>query len=497
MALPGTSLTILDGGLGVSSPATSVPHVVGPSESGTADTPTTISNQRQLKETFGTHGQGVDMAGYILDHAGGPIVFTKTQTSVAATYDGATTVAVTGPGGTDDNIDFTIATSAPLNDFDVVITMASAGARGTATFTYSLDGGRTTSPALTTGADVALGDSGVHAEFQAGSTNPYVAGTTYTVAARAAMYNTTDLSAAHTAIRLSQLDWDFFAYAGQGSTAGAGATLVAAVQTEMAAYATSIDKYFRAVISGGEDSAADALTAYSAVTADRVSIAHGEFRTSPVFGVTGRGLPYLPLSYFVAMRAAGNLMSTDLAKTAGAPSVGAMPGVNAADLTHNEFTQNAGLDNVKVSTSRTYSNLTGPFLTNAWLKSGVGSDFRYWQHGRMMDEACKVVSEQLSLMIASEFPVKADGTGQLRESSARDIEQRVQRALDNVIGSNIRGVGPSSIGGTIGHVSDQAFVVDRTTNFLSTETIVGTLAIVPKGYAKTLQSTISYKLSTT
>jgi hypothetical protein len=129
------------------------------------------------------------------------------------------------------------------------------------------------------------------------------------------------------------------------------------------------------------------------------------------------------------------------------------------------------------------------------LKSGVGSDFEFWQHRRIMDLACRIVSEQHSLLISSSVITKVDGTGSLAEFSAQAIEKRVQRALDNLIGSATRGVGPVTIDGTTGHVTDIRYQVDRTNNVLSTKTLIATVSIVPRGYLKFLEATLSYKLS--
>ena len=150
MALPGVTNTILDGGLGVTTPATSRPHVVGPCASGPLNTPTLISNQRQLKDTFGTLGPLVDCVGYILDNAGGPVLVTRTADSVAATYDGGTsaTIVASSGGGTDNELNVIVATSEPKVDADVVVTITQGGARGAMKFTYSLDGGASTSMPL-------------------------------------------------------------------------------------------------------------------------------------------------------------------------------------------------------------------------------------------------------------------------------------------------------------------------------------------------------------
>lgn len=494
MALPGITNTILDGGLGVTSPASSRPHVIGACDTGPLNTPTLISNQRQLKETFGTHGPLVDCVGYILDNAGGPVVVTRTADSVAATYDGGTTseVAASSGGGTDNAINVIVATSAPKLDADVVVEIQTGGARSAMTFTYSLDGGETQSVEIAGATTVALGDTGITLEFDAGTVNPYTAGTTYSFEARAAMYDSTDLGTAFDAIELSNLTFDFLVFAGRAATASAAATLFSTIATQMTAFQNA-DRYYRAIMSAGEDTAANALSAFSALVSNRIAVVHGQFRSAPVFGVPGRAIPFLPGSYAAAMRAAGNVMSTDLAQTFGADSVGALPG--ATEIDHNEYTENAGLDDAKIGTLRTYANLVGFYLTNVWLKSAAGSDFEFWQHGRMMDEACKVVSARHSELISSNVVVKADGTGSLVEFAALAIEKKVQRSLDAVIGSALRGIGPTTVDGSTGHVSDQRYQVDRTNNVLSTKELIATVSLVPRGYLKRLTTTLSYKLA--
>jgi hypothetical protein len=494
MALPGITNTILDGGLGVTTPATSRPHVVGPCASGPLNTPTLISNQRQLKETFGIHGPLVDTVGFILDNAGGPVLVTRTADSVAATYDGGTAAAVVGSvgGGTDNELNVVVATSEPKIDADVVVTIVTGGARSAMKFTYSLDGGVSTSPVIAGATTVALADTGITLEFEAGTVNPYVAGAVYDFAARAAMYDSTDLGAAFDAIELSLLTADYFVFAGQAATAAAGATLFSTIATQMNAFVGQ-DRYYGAIMACGYGSASAALTAFSALTSNRMAVLHGTMQVAPPFGVVGRGSIALPLAGVAGMRAAGNVMSTDLAQTFGADSVGAI--VGALSISHNEYTQNAGLDDAKIGTARTYANLPGFFLTNVWLKSAPGSDFEFWQHRRMMDEACKEVSARHTELISSNVVVKADGTGSLTEAAAQAIEKKVQRGLDNRIGSALRGIGPTTVDGSTGHVSDQKYQVDRTNNVLSTKTLIATVSLVPRGYLKQLQTTLSYKLA--
>jgi uncharacterized protein DUF2586 len=495
MALPGSVINILDGGLGVTTPASSRPHVMGVFESGVLNTPTLISNQRQLKDNFGIHGPGNDVVGYILDIAGGPVVVTRVSPSVAATYGAANVPSSLTPvvGATGNSITFTVATSAPKNSFQIVINIITGGLLAVTTFQYSLDGGFTFSPTTQAAASVPLGTSGVTAEFASGSTGAYVAGATYANTSFAPHYASSDLTTAFVGVDASTIAFDFFVFAGEAATASAAGTLFSAIATKMTAYRTSLDRYYRAIMGAGEGIASLALTTFNALTSERIAVLYGKFRTAPSFSVVGRGLPLMPALNAAAMRATANVMSTDLAQTSGSDKVGALPGASAP--TADEYRNNQGLDDKKIGTLRTAANDVGVFITNVWLKSADGSDFQYWQHGRIMDEACKTVSQQHWQLTSSSVVTKADGTGQIAEFSAQSVEKKVQRALDNRIGSGLRGIGPTAVDGTTGHVSDQRYQVDRTNNVLSTNQLIATVAIVPRGYLKTLTATISYKLS--
>ncbi len=497
MALPGNTLNILDGGLGITSPATSRAHVVGTFESGTANVPTLIGSQRQLKDTFGTNGPGNDTVGRILDLSGGPVLVTRTTSSTAATYGQASMVSSVSPGA-NNAIGTLVVTSAPKNDFAIVVNIIVAGVAGIlagTTFQYSLDGGKTFSPTIAAAASVALGSSGVTLEFGTGVTNIYTAGATYTGTSKAAHYSAADITTALNAVDVSVIPFDFFVFAGEAATAAAAVTIAATITARLASYATPAkDKYFRAIMGAGEGTPASVVTAWSAVTDVRLAVTQGKARAPVSFNAVGRSLPHLPTLIFAAERASGNVMSTDLAQTAGAASVGPLSG--ASEPSQNEFLAPAGLDDIRIGTLRTWPNgLNGVFLTNVWLKGNPGTDFEFWQHGRMMDETCKVVSSVAAQLSSSNAVCKADGTGQLLEFSARQIEAKFQRAIDNAIGSAIRGVGPTTIDGSTGHLSDVKAQVDRTNNVLTTKTLIVTVSLVPRPYFKQVTVTLSYRLA--
>lgn len=500
MTLPGVQNTVLDNGLGVSSPATSIPHIIGVFESGPVNTPTLIGNQRVLKDTFGIWGPGNDEAGFILGLAGGPVVCTRVTSNVAASYTATnlTTISVVASvgGGADNAAAFVIATSAPKNDFDVKLTVTVGGARTAMKFTYTLDGGLTTSPELAGAATVPLGTSGVTAEFGVGTVAPYVAGATYTVQANSPSFDVTNMNLAYAAAKLSLLNWDFFLLAGDPITSAAGALLAAGVQTQMDSFVTGFDKYFRTYMNmGREVTPATALAAWSAAVGVRYGDGFGNFTVPAPFAQPGRGFSKMPMCNFVGLRAAGNVISTDLAQVSGADSVGAIPGCVA--ISQNEYLAESGLDAAKHGTLRTYANKPGFFLTNAWLHAAPGSDFEFWQHGRLMDQACRIISAFHTDQISKSFEVKGDGTGSLTEAAAQSLEKAAQRLLDSAIGSSLRGIGPTRIDGKIGHVSDVAYQVDRTNNVITTKTIIATVSMIPLGYGKRFVTTLSFKLQVT
>lgn len=497
MVLPGVSQIVSDGGLGVTTPATSTAHYVGVCESGALNTPTIVANQTQLAAIFGRQGELVQAAGEALGFAGGPIVVTRTDSTVAATYDGGATdnmLSDLSPGA-DNEINLAVATSAPKATFEIVVGIIVGGALAVTTFQYSLDGGQTFSPTISAGASVVLGDSGVTLEFEVGTVAPYVAGAAYTSTTKPAIYNTTNLATAFTAINLSSIDFDFYVFAGEQDTAALAVGVFSAVQTQLGGDEATRDRYFRAIVGAGDEAAATAKTAFDAVEGIRVTPVYGARRKTPAFSAVGYGKPLLPALNRAGSLAAANVISTALNKTSGASSIGADPGVASSSLSHNEDTQNAGLHDSKIGSMRTYSQLAGAFLTSAPLKSGLGSDFSDWRYGRIMDQACRVVSQQHILILNSAVAVKTDGSGQLTEAAALKIEKRVQRALDNVLGSSDRNVGPRNIEGEVGHVTNTVYQADRTTNILSTKTYVATVVIVPFGYLEQITTTLAFSLA--
>lgn len=210
MALPGQTITLRDGGLGLAVANPTKFLFVGPSSSGTANQITTHSRSQAVRSALG-EGLVVEAACRALDVAGGSVDVLKTAASVAAANTDITKVGGhTGPT-------VTVAGNAVL-PFDVVLTVRAGGTLGAGTFDYSLDGGKTRSEILTIpgGGSYAIPNTGLTLTFPAGT---YNAGDQYTFATTPAMYNATDLTNAWAAVLKSSSEWPIIVFCGQAADA--------------------------------------------------------------------------------------------------------------------------------------------------------------------------------------------------------------------------------------------------------------------------------------
>ncbi len=147
-----------------------------------------------------------------------------------------------------------------------------------------------------------------------------------------------------------------------------------------------------------------------------------------------------------------------------------------------------GLDDARFSTLRTWVRRPGIFVGNAKLFSAPGSDFKYFQHGRLMDEACNtayygLVNQASDNFLVDPTPATDPVTGvkyfRIAEEAARSIEAEILELLTDAL------VRP-------GHVSAVFFTISRTDAILTTETLTSTTGILPFGYAKFLTNTLSF-----
>ena len=564
MALPGVTVTVRDGGLGIVPPGTAGQFVkVGPSPIGVINTVYSAADNSSLTKQLGNGGPIVEAGGLALavggqgpvrpngllfvpvnpstygtasavTHvgsgagtltvaikpsnaflikciAGGSSTTSTWQTSLdggitwGATWTAAATIIVpgvsfttlafgAGTAVTGDVVTVpasntapslqsgsgtlvpTISAACPVDAYSVIVTITVGGALGVATFTYSLDGGNTTSqPILTPG-------SGIYAILdgndpnKSGScatglvltfTSTFVAGDTYSFTTTTASYSGSDLTSAMTAL---QADTRFGSgigvhVVGAASTSANAATLLATLDTLMGTAAGAY-KFDRAMIENPQDTDSSILSAYAASSSLRVGAAAGFHSVTST--INGR-IQNRNAAWSVMARAGCINPAEDPARV----NTGSLPGVTK--IVRDE-SQTPGLDAGRFTTLTTIPGRNGFYVTNGRLMSPPGSDFTYWQYGRVMDLVSFLARQALLNFLNDSIRVNSDGT--IAEKDARRIEQFVSGYILNGLPG--------------GSISSLSVVVSRTNNVLSTQTILPTIRAVPLGYAKFINADVGF-----
>ena len=358
--------------------------------------------------------------------------------------------------------------------FDARIEIIVGGALGTGTFRYSLDtftgdvaSERTYSAVQTipSGGTFAIPNTGITVTFASGT---YVATESYTWTSNCGAANSTDLGNALDALDATALGWRF-AYLVTSNNTGdstAHAVLAAAFQTRLNTMA-SASKYRRGIMASDFDDI-DPTSDYTSLEAKRLLINHGRFRAVSTKPFVGHAFPVAPGATVQAAQAAASLISTDLKRVAS----GSLP--NIERLFVDERVDATGLDDIKISTLRTYQGRSGFYITQGRLKSADGSDFTVWPRGIVMDVACETAHEKHLEFIG--MGVRVNDGGTIDERDALRLEEQVQALLD------ARLLSPRNAEGQDGHVSDVKYSISRTNNVLATSTIEAEVAIKPLGY---------------
>lgn len=478
MPLPGQQFTVDEFGTGVVSPSTSTPLCMGYSSLGTSGHPNTIATYSRIPDLIAGEGQGpaVEDAAYILGNVGGSVRFMPTQTSVAGAA-GSVTPSGGGP--------VVSLAGTPNDDYQGKIRIMAGGALGVGKFAYNLDGASVTDTSrwsevqtIPSGGTFVIPNTGITVTFAAGT---YVLNETYSWTSVAPMWNSTNLGTAFTQIGLlPALEWDFAIGSGMHATAAAGATQFAAMQTQLATLQSTYFRHKGGMVDVGNDTAANVITSLAAQVGVRVLGAFGGFVAPSAKPFPGWSMPTRRSVGAFGYLGARSLISTDLKRVRSGP----IPGCTS--VTHDGYLQDAGLNDIKISTLRTYAGLTGFFPTNGWLKSQAGSDFRYWPHRRIMDTACNYVYSKQAQFIGEGLTVLADGTGRIDPGDADGFETEVNEGLRVLLTQ------PARANGKRGHVVSVTYAIDRTNNVLSTGLIVSQVSVVALAYVDNLQTRFSY-----
>lgn len=478
MPIPNQTITVLDPGLGIVEQSDTVPLYMGCSSSGTVDTMYSFSRKKDAIDTLG-QGPLVEAVCKALDKAGGPVLAMRLAGGVVGAS-GSVTAAPTGTGtGT-----VTVA-NAPFDRYEVIVDIVATGTLGTGTFKYSLDDGRTYSEVITipSGGTFDVPNSNLELTFVPGAGAVfYEAGDRHSFDTTAPYPNATNLGDGFTAVLASLLSFDFIVLVGKPADASAGATIFAALATHLASLESNF-RWVRAMMNAGVDATGDVITGYAASANARVMVCYDDYDVASSKPFSGFGAPKQPLEVAYGARAAAVLISTDLGRFPDGPFLGSL------EISHDERV-NEVLDQHKIATARTYIGFPGFYPTHGRLKSPAGSDFVYWQYGRVMDVACRTVYEAQQPFLNTGVRVNSDGT--INDKDAKKIEEFVSDALKAALSD------PKNAEGTQGHVSRTAeddgfrYSIDRTNNVQTSFTLIGTVAVRPLGYVKFLNTQIGF-----
>jgi hypothetical protein len=473
--IPQQQFTIVDPGLGITEPATSTPLCLGTCASGVVSTLYSFSTQSDAVDTLG-QGPLTETVCQCLSQAGGPVLAMPVTGSVAGAAGAVTNVPVGAGTGT-----VTVA-GTPLDAYEVIVECTATGTVGTGQFRYSLDDGNTYSSSyvIPSGTTFVIPGTGLTITFVVGAGPVFwQTGDVSWFDCTAPQFAAADLTAAITAIRATTATFDFLVLSGTYATAAAAVTVFGALETGMDNLEGDY-RFIRAMMDAGTGTAAAAATAWSAVSHNRISVGFGTCDISTAKPLAGWGAPSRPIVDAMAATAAKSLISTDLGRVAS----GSLTGVTA--ISHDEYLSET-LDAERLTTTRTWIGRPGFYFTNVRIKSDPGSDYLYWQFGRVMDVASATTYLAQQLFISIGVRTNSDGT--IDERDAQRLETRVMEPLRNQLTQ------PSNAEGTQGHVSELAYAIDRTNNLQTSQTLLSEVSVRPLGYPKFINTTLGFKLN--
>ena len=467
MALPDVHLTVQDGGLGsIAAQLDNAALVIGCSSAGAEATPGTFTDAKALVAAYG-YGPGVALASLILAVAGRPVIFAKADTSTAGDVGSATKVGTGTSAMTPAELD----AAGPNDQYDVIVTVLRGGTIGTdpCTVSISLDGGRTSAGPYAvplSPATVTIPDTKVKFTCGAGT---LVAGDTYSFSTTAPVASTANVSACIEAFAATTLQASLIFDAGEREGAdvttydGDLATLASAYR-----YARLITSAFNVDVGTEADWIAALLSDFAPVSSLRVGVGAGQAR---IYDPTMKTQALRPVVWSVMAR----LVATKSHVDAGRVADGALR--YTTELQHDERVVQ-GLDDGRFITARTIIGMPGVFCTNPNLMAPPGSDYSLIQYGRVMDKVC-TNSRAYFILSLNDSVRLTPSTGYILEKDAQGLERGNDARLSATVLAD-------------GNASACTTTVSRTDNISATKTVHVSVAVVPVGYMKTIDVTLSF-----
>lgn len=474
MPIGSTTLTIGDGGLGVTRALARPPAIVGCSSSGTADTAYLAASFEDALSTFG-YGKLTALAAEYFRLVGGPIVMVKAASTTAGTCS-----SVTAGGSNTSTAVLSVTTATSRDDFrvKVVCTRAAANlAALTAAVKISLDNGGTYMPEQAVPADgaITIPNTGIVVDFADGT---FVVGDSWTFTGTAPIWDTTALGTALDALEATTYDHEFVQVAEQttGATVGTLNTSVSGLESS---------NVFRWWLAGTRDqSSGESVSTWQGVllgTSPGFSAfesRHGAVcagfaeRDDALWGCSmRRNVGWLIGPRLALAREVG---SVGLAEHPGRVRSGPLSGIDDGDLVHDLRTL-TGLDTGRFMGAHSLPGRGGYYAT-ATTRAAAGSDFTSVMNIRVVKEAAR-----LAVAVMQEFI-----NDSVRTISGGRIDPRDADAADGYVTAALK----QDLVAT-GLASAVSAQVDRTNNVLSTSTLNFKVRVQPLGYATAIDIDLS------
>ena len=384
------------------------------------------------------------------------------------TTGGVITVAGAGTAG------WVTQASSPLDTYNILVTIVLGGALGTATFTYSLDGGNSTSAVIQvpSGAVYIVAGTGVILTFA----STFVAADTYSIAAVTAGFGTSDVGAALTALQNSNTLFFAVHIAGMGTNAAAAASMASTVDTSLSAMATAYI-YVMGIVECPQTEGDTAIkAAFVSFASNRVMVTVTDILHQSSLN-RGRSIRR-NLGVAIATRLAATPPSQDPGFVGS--SLGALANVQAI---YRDEAQTPGLKAARFTVLQTRPLKSGYFCSTGNMMAQAGSDFTPVANRRVMDVACGVAVGVAVNEINADLLVKNDGSGTIDEREATRLEGVMNAAL------TARLLGPTPPDAVAVNSS-----INRTNNIQATENLQWTIQVRPKPKAQTVSLTLGFQV---
>lgn len=449
--------------------------IIASSQSGTVSQPGAYANPNLALTVFG-YGPLTEYAAYDMSVSGNPVVLMKpATTSVAATYG---TVTKSGTG----TFTPTAGGTSPLEHYNVLINfIVGTSAIGTAgaTYTFSVDGGNTTSAvqALGTAASIVISNTGVTISLGAGT---IVAGDSITCYTERALMNDADATTALGTLNNSNQAFEMVLL-----DMAVANTTIAAIDGVVAGWEAN-GKFKIAMLNTRFKNEPQPATESEAAYATAMATAIGSGTSERcLVGADGAHVPSSltgynlkrPTSLLVAARAMALSpnIGVDPAYVASGPIQGAtIADSNGNPLDHDEFLF-PNLDQLGLTALRSFApgGPGGVYVNNANIISPSTSVIKYLQQLRVLNSACsiawQILTTQLSLGVRTQVNPNT-GALNIAEIDAQKIEGLVN---------------PTLKGSLQGQVTSAQFVLNRDDNLQANPpTVGGQVQVVALVYVK-------------